>query len=329
MIATLGRPIVIRTLNSLLAAKGFESLEVLLVGRIAPAAVAERIAALVAAYPQIRHLPLAFERGDSSNKKNAGWQQARADIVAFLDDDVVVQADWPSTIIQPFAAAEVGLVSGPGLVPEDVSGAARLAGLALASPAAGYVAQRYLGGAAEPRAVAWSWIIGCNMAYRKSVLEQIQGFDPSFWPGEEMLAAYRAERSGARIIFHPAAAVFHYPRQSLGRFMKQMASYGATRIRLIRAKVQIEPTTLLPALGLLGLLLLLPWAFFYRWPAYLLGGGLALYFILVAILALLKTWAARRWLDLLLLVYIPLMHLSYGLGECYELLRPGRDLSEK
>ena len=70
---------------------------------------------------QIRNLPVSFAIGDSSEKKNAGMRESRADLVAFLDDDVVVAPDWPEKVIASFERPEVGLVSGPGLVPDDVS----------------------------------------------------------------------------------------------------------------------------------------------------------------------------------------------------------------
>jgi cellulose synthase/poly-beta-1,6-N-acetylglucosamine synthase-like glycosyltransferase len=318
----------VRTLASLAAANGFAKMEVLAVGKISDPEVAEGVRALAARHAQIRHFPVSFARGDSSEKKNTGAREARAAVVAFLDDDVVVAPDWPEKILAPFADPAVGLVSGPSLVPADLRPAARLAGLALASPATGYVAYRYRQRAREPYAVKWSRIIGCNMAYRKSVWEAIGGFDPRFWPGEEMIAAFRAERGGQRIVFHPQAWVEHYPRTSPAGFIRQMFGYGATRIRLIRGGVEVELATLIPGFWLLSLALLIPAAFFWRWAAGLLALNLGLYGLLVLGITAVQAAASRRALDLLLLAYIPLMHLSYGWGEWRELLAPNKDLSE-
>ena len=44
-----------------------------------------------------------------------------------------------------------------------------MAGLALASRAAGYVADRYRQGEDEVRPINWSRIIGCNAAYRRNM----------------------------------------------------------------------------------------------------------------------------------------------------------------
>ncbi|MBI2437219.1 MAG: glycosyltransferase family 2 protein, partial [Lentisphaerae bacterium] len=164
VIPTLGRPILIQTLQSLIDADGFARLDIIVVGKIANALVQTAVKALSAQYTNIRQLEVAFVQGDSSRKKNAGWQAAKADLIAFIDDDVVVARDWPANIRSAFQRSEVGLVSGPSLVPANLPLMARLAGSALASKAAGYVAERYLAGDPQPRAIRWSGLIGCNMA---------------------------------------------------------------------------------------------------------------------------------------------------------------------
>ncbi|MFH0954264.1 MAG: glycosyltransferase [Verrucomicrobiota bacterium] len=329
VIPTLGRPILIRTLESLAVASGFDDCEVLVAGVVREGPVLEQFRKLAACFPQIRHLPVSFEKGDSSEKKNAGFRASRADIVAFLDDDVVVAADWPLRIVEPFARPEVGLVSGPSLVPSDIGPLAHLAGVALASKAAGYVSERYLKGHPEPRRIGWSRIIGCNMAYRRSVLEALGGFDPAFWPGEEMIAAYRAEKKGCVLMFHAEAFVYHYPRESVGRFWKQVYGYGATRVRLLRAGVAFELTPLVPAAWVLSLLVLGVGSLFWKACLALLALEMALYGLVDLWITFTKFRDTRRPMDLLLFFLVPVMHLSYGLGEWIEFLRPNKDLSEK
>jgi len=329
VIPTLGRPILIDTLKSLLAAQGVDDIEIIVAGRIADVAVAARVKDLVGRYPRIRHLEVAFPSGDSSRKKNAGAEISRADLVAFIDDDVIVASDWPLRIVEPFADPAVGLVSGPSLVPDDLPLMARLAGVTLASKAAGYVAQRYLQGDPHPREVRWSFLIGCNMAFRKTVLNELGGFDPAFWPGEEMIASSRATRAGHKLIFHPHAFLYHYPRSSLLRYLKQIYGYGATRIRLLRAGVEFEATTLLPALWVLSLLVLGITAPFCQWCLWLLVADIALYLVGALAITAQKVGETRHWKDVLMFPLVPLTHLSYGIAEWVEVFMPGRDLSVK
>lgn len=329
VIPTLGRPILVQTLESLTRSQGFCDIEVIVAGAIPDATVLGRLNELIARHAQIRHLSVSFATGDSSRKKNAGFEASRADIVAFLDDDVVVRAEWPVMIREPFADESVAMVSGPGLVPPDVSLMARLAGVALSSKAAGYVSERYLKGQPAPRPAAWSRLIGCNMAFRRDVLADLGGFPSDFWPGEEMITSFRATRKGYKLIFHPDAYVYHYPRHSVRRFWKQMHGYGATRIRLIRAGTEIEPTTLVPGMWVLSLLVLGVAALFTPWALWLLAADLALYALADAWITWSKFLETRRVVDLLIFFMIPVMHLSYGIAEWTELLRPNKDLSEK
>jgi hypothetical protein len=161
------------------------------------------------------------------------------------------------------------------------------------------------------------------------VLESLGGFDPTFWPGEEMLAAFLAMKGGQVLMFHPEACVQHYPRESLARFWRQMHGYGATRIRLLRAGVDFEPTTVVPMIWVLSLVVLGLGACFSRFFLWLLVLDLAAYLAADVWITVSKFRETRRPVDLLLIFLVPLVHVSYGIAEWVEFLRPGKDLSEK
>ena len=329
VIPTMGRPIVIQTLKSLFSANGMDDVEVILAGKIHNAEITEQVEQLVAAHKQLTHLAVEYELGDSSKKKNAGLRRAKADLVAFIDDDVVVASDWPLLIVEPFEDPEVGLAGGPSLVPKDVGWMARLAGLALSSAGAGYVAGRYRQGDQRVQDAKWSLVIGCNMIYRKSVLMERGGFDPAFWPGEEMKASYDTQTNGHKIKFHHDAYVYHYPRSSFGRFWKQMHGYGATRIRLFRAGVEFEPTTIVPMVWVAALVLLGLGSFFSTFILTAFLMMLCLYVLVVGAITFRAVRETKRLSDLGVFFVIPGMHLSYGIAEWVEVVMPNKDLSEK
>lgn len=329
VIPTLGRPILVQTLESLTQADGSSRIEVIVAGKIADAAVLERVNALMGKFPGIQHLQVSFPVGDSSEKKNAGFRVAKADVVAFIDDDVIVGRNWIQRIVDPFRDPQVGLISGPSLVPDDLPLMARLAGVALASKASGYVSERYLAGHSEIREVKWSRLIGCNMAYRKSVLESLGGFDPAFYPGEEMIAAYKATQAGHKLMFCPEATLHHYPRATLPRFWRQIYTYGATRIRLYRAGVEFEWTAVVPALWVASLLVLGAGAPWCPYSLALLVLDVALYLLVALGITLDKVSETRQSRDLLMFFLIPIMHLSYGLAEWAELFVPNKDFSDR
>lgn len=324
----MGRPILRKTLASLLSMKQSGETEILICGKIHDPETRAFVESMAARHPQVSWFPVVYAEGDSSEKKNLGWRKAAADLVAFVDDDVVVAEDWVGHVVSAFSNPEVGFVSGPSLVPEDVGFWARLAGLTLSSRAAGYVSERYLHGGLEPREVKWSRLIGCNMAFRKSLLEALGGFRSDFWPGEEMIAAWQACQSGHKLYFIPGAFLYHYPRESMGRFWKQIFGYGATRIRLIRAGVEVEPSSLVPGVWVLALSVALVLSFFSSYGVYLLGAILAAYAMVAAIITALKVKETGKLSDGLIFLTIPVMHLSYGIAQWVEFFRPGKDLSE-
>ena len=329
VIPTLGRPILIKTVESLLDMKGSERAEIIVIGKLADQQVRDRMVALQKAQPGIRHIAVSFDTGDLSKKKNLGVKVSRADLIAFVDDDLLVAPDWMAAIIAPFSDESVGMVCGPSLLPPDLPLLARLSGLILASKASGFVSKRYTRPDGGPQEATWSAMIGCNMVCRRSSIIHAGGFNEGVIPGEDLLAAYRMRRSGERLMFVPAAYVLHYPRQTFTAFCRQAYRFGAARIRLMRVGVRVEPTSLIPALwvaALVGLGVLAPVARVALWLL-LLQGVLYLGFCAWAtLLAFLKT---RRALDALMLLLIPFMHVCYGVGEWVEVFRPGRNLPEK
>ena len=312
VIPTLGRDTLIPTIDSLVACARFHELEILVCGRIPDGPVLHKLEERLLEYDQITHHSVEFPTGDSSETKNHGAREARAEFVAFLDDDVTVCPDWVSLILEPFSDPQVGLVSGPGLVPPDAGRFAHLAGTALSSRAAGYVSERYLSSHSAPFTIRWSQIIGCNMVYRKDVWNEINGFPPRFWPGEEMIASWRVQELGYTLIFQPEAWVHHYPRSSLPRFWRQIYGYGATRIRLNREGVDMEYATLVPGLWVFSLALSLFIAgFSLRSGFQLLYLNVCVYLIADALITLHKVLDTRRLGDAAIFFLVPVMHLSY------------------
>lgn len=329
LVPTLGRPILTQTLESVASVDGFDRMEVLVIGKIATPSVLEKVRALAAQHPQIRQIEVSFPTGDLSRKKNLGVQESRAELVAVIDDDLKIPPEWMAEITAPFEDPQVGMVSGPSLVPDDIGTMGRLSGVALSSKASGYVSERYRQGDQGVHTVRWSQVIGCNMAFRRSLMEEIGGFNPDIIPGEDLLAAAHIEKKGYRLVSNPKAYVWHYPRQTLKLFCRQIYRFGAARIRMIRAGAQFEPTTILPALAVLCLAVVGVASILFRpvLPALALG---TLGYVLFALWVTLENlWRTRRAIDLLLFFLIPVMHLCYGVAEWVELLRPSKDMTEK
>jgi glycosyltransferase involved in cell wall biosynthesis len=71
-----------------------------------------------------------------------------------------------------------------------------------------------------------------NLAYRKSVLDEIGGFDAWFVTAEDIDLNIRAVRAGHRIGFRADAIVYHRTRDSVYDFLRQALWNGAGRKQL-------------------------------------------------------------------------------------------------
>ena len=339
VIPTMGRETVLRTVASLEACDGAETLDICVAGKVPDGPVAEGLRDACRCWNNLRWEQVSFPVGDSSEKKNHGVRCTRGELVAFLDDDVVVDRGWAKAMQAVFDDPAVGLASGPSLVPEDVGSSARRAGLALSSAAAGFVAERYRKNATAPYDVDFDRIIGCNAAYRRKAFEGMGGFPADFYPGEEMIAAWRTARAGWTLRFVPGAKAWHYPRADAKRFWRQIWTYGATRVRLFRGGVRTHWAPFAPAAwvassAFIALAALAGWllpAPPVVWKAALaaLAAETAAYAAVVvrAAAGVVKETGERK--DFAVWAWIVEMHLAYGLGAWAEIFRPGKDFSER
>lgn len=147
--------------------------------------------------------------------RNIGWRSAEAPWIAFIDDDCVPEPQWLGTLLG--AADEgAGVVQGSTLpFPEQAAGRGPFARFV-------WVDRDY--GRYET----------CNILYRRSLLDQLGGFDESFgtvggapvW-GEDTDLGWRAQEAGAVVRFEPDARAWCqvYPSNYV-TYMKELRRRG-------------------------------------------------------------------------------------------------------
>jgi hypothetical protein len=78
-------------------------------------------------------------------------------------------------------------------------------------------------------------IPGCNMAFRKSSLEAVGGFDAQFRSaGDDVDVCWRLMAAGWKLGYSPAAVVWHHRRNSVRAYWKQQKGYGKAEAQLER-----------------------------------------------------------------------------------------------
>ena len=174
----------------------------------------DRTAAIAAEFENFKLLRTP-NRG-LSHARNLGWTEAKGEIIAYIDDDAYPDPDWLTFLAETFRSGEFAGVGGPNLAP----------------PSDGNIAECVANSPGGPVHVLLTdteaeHIPGCNMAFRRTALEAIGGFDPQFRvAGDDVDLCWRLQQRGWKLGFSPAALVWHHRRNSLRTYLRQQKGYG-------------------------------------------------------------------------------------------------------
>jgi GT2 family glycosyltransferase len=190
------------TLRSLLALD-YPDFEVLIVDQSTDDHT--RSAVLTVAPNDARVRVVASDTVGSSSARNLGAQLSDAEVVAYTDDDCLVEANWLTEIVHEFEASEITAVYGR-LIPHDWRGRdGTEVGLKEAAQRAEYA----------QRTPPWYIGHGGNMAFRRRDLLEAGGFDPLLGAGglfgacEDPDIAYRLLARGKKVAYTAAALAYH------------------------------------------------------------------------------------------------------------------------
>lgn len=276
---------------------------------------AERVRRL--AWPQGQFELLVAEGTNPSRQRNEAVQQARGEIIYFLDDDSVVVPDCLQRIVEHFRDPQVVAVGGPSLTPASDSLLQQAIGAALSAPlGAGGVRNRYRA-VGVVRETSERELILCNLAVRREAFLACGGFDERLYPNEENEFLDRLQAGGGKLLHDPRLPVERSQRPHLAAFIKQMFRYGRGRARQTRMAGFSGLMPFAP-LGLLFYLasLVLVTAPLWRLP---LGG----YAAACLVCGLRGAMKARKPLFVVLLpALFPLVHLANGVGLMAGFLLP-------
>jgi len=163
----------------------------------------------------------------ASAARNVGVERARADDIIFLDDDSIPHANYLPAMLDaleanPIVAGRV-IHPGNGLIAQLTGGYDR-------GDRRHYV--RTVDGSFRRGSMG---VVGCNMAMRRSVFEELGGFDEQFlWGHEETDLARRALEAGYRVLYDPDATVTHWYATSLRDYWRKMARFGPADLQYDR-----------------------------------------------------------------------------------------------
>lgn len=194
-----------------------------------------------AQYPQVKLLDLPENRG-FTGACNAGIQASSGSIIALLNNDTEVDSHWAAAVIDAFARhPEAGIVASKMLL-FDKRDHIHTAGdfFTLDGRAGNRGVWQRDNGQFDQEEYVFS-ACGGSSAYRKTMLNQIGILDDDFFFSlEDIDLAWRAQLTGWRCLYTPAAIVYHHLSATGGGVT---ASYYDGR-NLIFTLVKNYPTAL-------------------------------------------------------------------------------------
>lgn len=254
--------------------------------------------------------------------RNEGFKAAKGEIIAFSDADCVMDKNWIKNGLKYFQDPKVGAIGGPNITPANDVPFARAIGFVLdqAIFSAGSIHGRVLKKAKEVKSIP-----GCNVIYRREVLEKVFPVDETIFEAEDYATNHRIRQLGYRLLYTPDTFVQHYRRPTPKKFFKQIYRYAIGRLIIGKKdRKMINTVHILVGFGIpvtLGLSLLLIFLNFH-WFLYFFS-FIGLFFVGYFLFAFIKIKSLKAALFVPFTIMI--LFSAWSVGFLRELFFPIRE----
>ncbi|GAX42587.1 family 2 glycosyl transferase [Tolypothrix sp. NIES-4075] len=208
----------------------------------------ERTKELVASLPGVRYVLEPKPGLDFA--RNRALLSATSELLAFLDDDIVVDRKWLEGLMEAWAenqdaAAFTGLV-----LPYELATEAQILFEQRGGFRRGFEKIRYgqiLPGNPLHPCGAGIFGAGCNMAFCRDILLKIGGFDEALDTGAPLPGGgdldifYRVIRAGYSLVYEPKYLVFHQHRREYEKLRRQYWTWGLGFMAFVIKSYQSDP----------------------------------------------------------------------------------------
>jgi glycosyltransferase involved in cell wall biosynthesis len=235
IVPTGGRPAKLERCLRSLSSLSFDRFDVVVVDNRPQIAGTSAVVDAVSDRLRVRYV--AEPRPGSAVARNRGLAEAESSFVAFADDDVVVDRNWLSWLMDPFADAAVSAVAGM-ILPLELSTEAQKRLEQYAGFSKGVVGRRYDLGLHRARERVlypyWGGMFGsgASMAFRRAELAAAGGLDPALGAGSPARAGADIEvftatiLRGGQVVYQPRAVCWHEHTRDDTALRRLLFNYG-------------------------------------------------------------------------------------------------------
>jgi len=235
IVATHHRPNELEECLRSLLAQSYPAAEIVVVddapgGDLTPAVVAR-----CAAHGPVRYV--AGKGAGLAAAHNVGLRHVTSPLIAFTDDDVLADRQWLAHLVTAFGSAnDVACVTGR-IMPRELITDAQIMLEGYAAFNKGPTTRVFDLDANRPDdalypLTAGRFGSGANMAFTRSVLQELGGFDPALGAGtrarggDDLAAFFEVIQRGHRLVYEPQAVVLHRHAEEVASLRRQVYGYG-------------------------------------------------------------------------------------------------------
>jgi GT2 family glycosyltransferase len=171
--------------------------------------------------------------------RNAGVERARADLVVFVDDDVVAEPDLVEQHVRSHEHRDGRLVViGPMLTPAGFTPTAWI------EWEQEKLEEQYEAMKRGDWAPTFRQFYTGNVSLPRALLHEVGGFDSRFRRAEDVEMSYRLHEAGCQFEFNPDAVGWHYAERSFDSWLGNARAYGVNDVVFARDHSRPELLTI-------------------------------------------------------------------------------------
>lgn len=197
---------------------------------------------------------------------NRGVMEARGEILAFTDDDVVLNCYWLLQLAKAFSLTDDVMCVTGLVLPLELETPAQILFEEYGGFDKGFRRRTYDLTKNRPREPLFPYTAGrfgtgASMAIRSAFLRSVGGFDPALKCGLDIAVFFQVIKQGHKLVYEPAALAYHAHRRTYAELRNQIYDYGVALTAYLTKNILEHPRYLFE------LVTKIPYGLIFMWSA--------------------------------------------------------------